>query len=54
LLEIRRLLLLNELSLKEIAYELNFDTQGNFNAFVKAKTQMTPKELQKAVLEIYN
>lgn len=53
LLEIRRLLLLNELSLKEIAYTLNFDTQGNFNAFVKSKTGLTPKELQLSVLEIY-
>lgn len=54
LLEIRRLLILNELSLKEIAYKLNFDTQGNFNAFVKTKTKMTPKQLQKLVLQIYN
>lgn len=54
MLEIRRLLLLNELSLKEVAYELNFDTQGNFNAFVKSKTGLTPKELQHTVLEIYN
>lgn len=54
LLEIRRLLLLDELSLKEIAYELNFDTPGNFNAFVKAKTGMTPGQLQQSVLEIYN
>lgn len=54
LLEIRRLLLLGELSLKEIAYELNFDTPGNFNAFVKTKTGMTPGQLQQSVLEIYN
>jgi AraC family transcriptional activator of pobA len=54
MLEIRRLLLLDELSLKEIAYELNFDTPGNFNAFVKTKTGMTPGRLQESVLEIYN
>lgn len=54
LLEIRRLLLLNELSLKEIAFELNFDSQANFNAFVKSKTGTTPKELQTSILEIYN
>ena len=54
LLEIRRLLLLGELSLKEIAYELNFDTPGNFNAFVKSKTGMTPGQLQQSVREIYN
>lgn len=54
LLEIRRLLLLNELSIKEIAYYLNFEEPANFNAFVKSKTGLTPKELQKSVLEIYN
>lgn len=53
LLEIRRLMLLNELSYKEIAFQLNFDSQGNFNAFIKNKTGLTPKELQQAVLEIY-
>lgn len=53
ILEIRRLLLLNEYSFKEIAYELNFDSQGNFNAFVKSKTNMTPGELQQSVLNIY-
>ncbi|RYD57934.1 MAG: helix-turn-helix domain-containing protein [Sphingobacteriales bacterium] len=54
LLEIRRLLLLNELSFKEISYHLNFDSPSNFNAFIKNKTGLTPKELQHAVLEIYN
>ncbi|MEZ5015638.1 MAG: helix-turn-helix transcriptional regulator [Flavipsychrobacter sp.] len=54
ILEIRRLMLLNELSYKEIAYQLNFDSQGNFNAFIKNKTGLTPKELQQAVLDIYN
>lgn len=53
ILEIRRLLLLNEYSFKEIAYELNFDSQGNFNAFVKSKTGMTPGALQQSVLDIY-
>ncbi|MCB0698891.1 MAG: AraC family transcriptional regulator [Chitinophagales bacterium] len=54
ILETRRLMLLNELTLKEIAFELNFDTQGNFNAFIKSKTGMTPKELQASVQKIYN
>lgn len=54
LLEIRRLLLLDELSFKEIAYALNFDSPSNFNGFIKNKTGMTPKELQHTVLEIYN
>lgn len=53
LLEIRRMLLLNELSLKEISYKLNFENQANFNAFIKAKTGKSPKGLQEQVLEIY-
>ncbi len=54
ILEIRRLMLLNELSFKEIAFELNFDSQGNFNAFIKNKTGLTPKQLQLSVQDIYN
>jgi AraC family transcriptional regulator, transcriptional activator of pobA len=46
LLEIRRLLLLGELSLKEIAFELNFDSPANFSIFIKTKTGLTPSELQ--------
>jgi len=53
ILEIRRLLLLNELSLKEIAYELNFDSQANFSNFIKSNTGMTPSELQENILRIY-
>jgi len=54
LLEIRRLLLLNKLSLKEIAFELNFDSQANFSGFIKTKTGQTPSELQQSILEVYN
>jgi len=54
LLEIRRMLLLNTLSLKEIAYELNFDSPANFNGFIKAQTGLTPSGLQASILEIYN
>ncbi len=54
MLEIRRLLLLNEMSLKEMAYHLNFDSQSNFSTFIKSHTGMTPKELQTAVTDIYN
>jgi len=46
LLEIRRLLLMGRLSLKEVAYELNFDSQANFNGFIKSRTGLTPSELQ--------
>jgi len=54
MLEIRRLLLLNALSLKEIAYELNFDSPANFSGFIKAQTGLTPSELQHTTLQIYN
>jgi AraC family transcriptional activator of pobA len=46
LLEIKRLILLNQFSLKEVAYELNFDSQANFSAFIKTATGKTPSELQ--------
>lgn len=46
LLEVRRLLMLGQLSLKEIAFELNFDTAANFSTFIKSATGKTPKELQ--------
>jgi AraC family transcriptional activator of pobA len=54
MLEIRRMLLLNNLSLKEIAYELNFDSPANFSGFIKAGTGLTPSELQASILKIYN
>ncbi len=54
ILEIKRLLLLDELSLKEIAFELNFDSQANFSGFIKSKTGLTPTELQNSVRKIYN
>ncbi len=53
LMEIRRLLLMNEMSLKEIAFHLNFDSQSNFSGFVKKQTGLSPTELQTAVWEIY-
>jgi AraC-like DNA-binding protein len=46
ILEIRRQILIGNYSLKEIAYNLNFDTPQNFTAFVKNRTGMTPTELQ--------
>lgn len=53
LLEIRRMLLLNQHSLKEIAYELNFDSPANFSGFIKMNTGLTPSELQASILKIY-
>jgi len=51
LLEIRRLLMLGDLSLKEIAFKLNFDSPANFSIFVKSKTGLTPSKLQSSILK---
>jgi len=50
ILEIRRMMLLNQLSLKEIAYELNFDSPANFSGFIKSCTGLTPTALQSSIL----
>ncbi len=50
LLEAKRLMILNEFSLKEIAYELNFDGTANFSNFIKSATTYTPSELQRQLL----
>lgn len=46
LLEIKRLLVVNELSHKEISYYLNFDSQNSYNRFISTQTNMTPTELK--------
>lgn len=46
LLEIKRLMVSGGMTLKEIAYELNFDSTANFSSFVKSATTLTPSELQ--------
>ncbi len=47
LLEAKRMMVANEnISLKEIGYRLNFDSQSNFSNFIKNKTGKYPKELQ--------
>lgn len=49
LIEIRRMMVISGLSLKEISYELNFDNTANFSAFIKNATGFTPKELQESL-----
>lgn len=49
LLEIKRLMVLGNLSLKEITYEMNFDSTANFSAFIKTATGKTPSELQRSL-----
>jgi len=54
ILEIRRLMLVSDLSLKEIAFELNFDSQANFSGFIKNQTGLSPSGLQQSILQNYN
>ncbi|WP_109852010.1 AraC family transcriptional regulator [Aquimarina sp. AU58] len=53
LLEIKRLLAVNELSHKEISYQLNFDSQNSYNRFINNYTKLTPSELKKKLVEIH-
>lgn len=53
LLEVKRLLLENKLSFKEISYTLNFDSQATFTRFIKKHTGKLPSELKCEVIEIH-
>lgn len=50
LLNIKRDLIVENLSLKEIAYKYNFDSASNFSLFVKKHTGNSPSELQKELI----
>ena len=52
-IEIKRLLIFNKLSHKEISFTLNFDSQSSYTRFIKAHTGKTPTELKKD-LDILN
>lgn len=54
LLEAKRLLLFEEISHKEIAYRLGFDSPGNFSQFIKNKTGFTPTGLTRTLVDIHN
>ncbi len=53
MIEIRRMMVVSNLSLKEISFELNFDSTANFSAFIKNATGLTPKELQESLMVNY-
>lgn len=53
LLEVKRLLLFEEQSHKEIAYQLGFDSPSTFSAFVKTKTGCSPSELSRQLTDIH-
>ncbi len=52
LLEAKRVMFMNkDMALKEIAYDLNFDSQASFSNFIKKKTGLYPTGLQKELLK---
>nr|WP_315034440.1 helix-turn-helix transcriptional regulator [uncultured Chryseobacterium sp.] len=54
LMEIKRQLMFSDLSHKEIAFDLGFNSPSALNKFVKAKLKETPTELQKELAQMYN
>ncbi len=52
-LEIKKLILRNDMTLKEIAYRLNFSSQSALNKYISTKFSMTPSELVAHVREKY-
>ena len=53
LLEAKRLLLFEEITHKEISYQLGFDSPPSFSAFIKSKTGYSPSELTQHLAEIH-
>ena len=53
LLEAKRLLLFEESSHKEIAYQLGFDSPASFSSFIKSKTGLAPIDLTKQLADIH-
>jgi AraC-like DNA-binding protein len=53
LLEAKRLMLFEEISHKEIAYKLGFDSPASFSSFIKSKTGLSPIALVNQLAEIH-
>jgi AraC-like DNA-binding protein len=53
LLEAKRLMLFEELTHKEISYQLGFDSPASFSNFIKSKTGLSPIELVRRLAEIH-
>ena len=53
LLEAKRLMLFEDKTHKEIAYELGFDSPASFSSFIKSKTGLAPVELTKQLAGIH-
>ncbi|KFF24821.1 AraC family transcriptional regulator [Chryseobacterium vrystaatense] len=54
LMEIKRQLLFSDLTHKEIAFDLGFNSPSALNKFVKSKLKETPTELQQELAQMYN
>jgi AraC-like DNA-binding protein len=54
IIEAKRLLFWGEHTIKEIAWQLNFEDDGYFNRFFKKHTGNTPATFQKSIREKYN
>ncbi|MCS4304733.1 helix-turn-helix transcriptional regulator [Chryseobacterium sp. BIGb0232] len=54
LIEIKRQLMFSDLSHKEIAFDLGFNSPSALNKFVKAKLKETPTALQQELAQMYN
>lgn len=54
IMEAKRLLYWGDVSIKEIAWQLNFEDDGYFNRFFKKHTGFTPAGFQKSAREKYN
>jgi AraC family transcriptional activator of pobA len=54
LIEIKRQMIFSDLSHKEIAFDLGFNSPSALNKFVKAKLKETPTELQQELAQMYN
>ncbi len=52
LMEIKRLMIVEQLSHKEIAYELNFDSQSSYSRFIKKQTALSPSQLKEQLRQI--
>ncbi len=53
-IEARRLLAFSEMTHKEIAYNLKFDSPSAFSKFIQKKSGYTPTQLQSKLTQIYN
>lgn len=53
-LEIKKMFALQDVSLKEIAFEFGFSSQAALNKYIDAKFHMTPTELKELVLNKVN